>query len=253
MNDCSPALEKEAGLSPQPAPASHHVRRPPIKMILVIAALIGAMLAVSLLPIRAWIQDVGKLREALAALGAWKFPICALAVGVLVGCGVPRLVFCAVGGMILGFWGGMGVVSVGTVLGYYSVFLFVRWGGRDWVMHRWPGLKRWSEAMRGQGFMAVLLARQLPLHGTFVNLVLGLSRVRHRHFLFGTIIGMMPEAIPLTLVGAGLMKASIAGRGRYIGMAAVALAGLWIAAGFAVSKMRKNRLIAIDGAASRQP
>jgi uncharacterized membrane protein YdjX (TVP38/TMEM64 family) len=252
MNDCSPALHDQAALMPAEVPVAHHRRRPPLRLVLIALGLACAMVAVALSPIRLWVQDAHRVREAVASLGVWGYPACILAVAILVGCGVPRLIFCAVGGMILGFWWGLTVVQAGTLLGYYAVFLFVRWGGRDWVMHRWPSLSKWSDMMRGQGFVAVLLARQLPLHGTFVNLILGLSRVRHRHFLFGSAIGMFPEAIPLTLIGAGVVK-SMGGNGRYVGIAAILFAALWIAAGYGLTVLRKNRSAPNDEAAPGQP
>jgi uncharacterized membrane protein YdjX (TVP38/TMEM64 family) len=40
-------------------------------------------------------------------------------------------------------------------------------------------------------------------------MVLGLSTVKHRDFLAGSLFGFMPEAIVVTLVGSGAIKTSI--------------------------------------------
>lgn len=222
-------------------------QRPPLRgrlllrVVLMGAVLIGALVLVYCSPIRIWLQDVNHVRQAIASLGIWGYPACALAVAILVGCGLPRLVLCAIGGIVLGFWWGFLLVTVGTTVGYYAVFLFVRWGGRDWVLHRWPKLRKWAELIHEQGIVGVMLVRQLPIHGTLVNLCLGLSHAKHRHFLIGTIIGLVPEAVPVTLVGAGLVKARLADSAKYLAIAAIAFGVVWIVCGYTLRAMRANR------------
>lgn len=240
MSDLSQAIDARAGGRAAAPSASPAGRDALVRFVVLIVAMACALAVVSLTPVRSWLHDVNKLRAAIAAGGAWAYPLCVLGVAVFVACGVPRLIFCTVGGVILGFWWGLGIVHAGTLLGYYGAFLFVRWGGRAWVLAKWPGLAKWSDGVRGQGLAAVVLARQLPLHGSVVNVLLGLSRVRHRHFLLGTTIGLLPEAIPLTLIGAGLVKGSMAGSAKYLALAAVALVVLWVGAGYAVAAMRKR-------------
>ncbi len=219
-----------------------------LRVLLLAGVLIGGMAVVYFSPVRQWIQDVPRVRQSIISLGIWGYPICALAVAVLVSCGIPRLVFCAVGGMILGFWPGLIVVQIGTIFGYYSVFLFVRWGGRDWVMHHFPKLRKWSDLIHEQGIVGVMLARQLPIHGTLINLCLGLSHVKHRHFVMGTAIGVIPEAVPFTLVGAGLVKGSMAAAGRYLAIAAITLGLVWVACRYALRVIRKSGATAVNAA-----
>jgi uncharacterized membrane protein YdjX (TVP38/TMEM64 family) len=52
----------------------------------------------------------------------------------------------------------------------------------------------------------VFAVRQLPISGLVINFLLGLSPIRHRHFLLGTAFGILPEAIPFTLVASGTFK-----------------------------------------------
>ena len=56
--------------------------------------------------------------------------------------------------------------------------------------------------------------RQLPISGLITNLLLGLAPIRHLDFLVGTAIGLLPEAIPFTLVASGAVKL---GGGEHIG------------------------------------
>jgi uncharacterized membrane protein YdjX (TVP38/TMEM64 family) len=74
----------------------------------------------------------------------------------------------------------------------------------------------------------VILARQLPVPGLFVNLGFGLFSIRHRDFLLGTAIGQLPEAIPCTLIGAGVLKGSFGKSAGLIGLAVAFAVIVWI-------------------------
>jgi uncharacterized membrane protein YdjX (TVP38/TMEM64 family) len=74
-----------------------------------------------------------------------------------------------------------------------------------------------------------------------INVSLGLSHVKHLHFLLGSAIGLLPEAVPATLVGAGLVKASLKDSAGYLSIAAAGVALLWIVCGYALREMRKGR------------
>jgi len=211
------------------------------RVVLLCAVIIGAMVLAYLLPIRARLQDPALDRRVILSAGVWIYPASLATVAILVSCGVPRLLLCAVGGMILGFWWGIAIVQLGSLLGYYAVFLFIRWGGRDWALHRWPALRKWSNLVHDHGIMGVILLRQLPIHGSFVNLGLGLSHVKHRDFLVGTAIGSLPEAIPATLAGAGLVKSSIKTTAGYLGIALMALTLIWILCGYLLRAARSSR------------
>jgi uncharacterized membrane protein YdjX (TVP38/TMEM64 family) len=52
----------------------------------------------------------------------------------------------------------------------------------------------------------VFAVRQLPISGLIINFLLALSPIRHRHFLIGTTFGILPQAIPFTLVASGMFK-----------------------------------------------
>jgi uncharacterized membrane protein YdjX (TVP38/TMEM64 family) len=214
------------------------------RVLLVTAVLIGTALFAFFAPIHQWLRDLGQIRNYVSSAGAWIYPASVAAVAVLVACGVPRLVLCGVAGMAFGFWWGLAVVQVGTLLGLYAVFLFIRWGGRDWALRHWPALHKWANLVHDHGTVGVILLRLLPIHGSLVNLGLGLSHVKHRHFLLGTIIGSLPEAIPATLAGAGLVKPSMQATASYLGIAVAALAIIWIVCGVTLRKLRNTR----DGA-----
>ncbi len=216
------------------------------RVLLVAAVLIAGVLTLHLTPIRSYFMDARDLRDRLSSAGPWIYPVTILVVAAVLACGVPRLAVHAAGGMIFGFGIGFALTFAGALLGHYCVFLFIRWGGRDWILGKWPKLRKWADVFHDHGFVAVILARQIPAHAMLINACLALSHVRHRDFLIGTAIGLLPEAIPATLIGAGLMKASLKDSANYLGLAAAAFAIIWIASGYALRRMRKNRPAATD-------
>jgi uncharacterized membrane protein YdjX (TVP38/TMEM64 family) len=211
-----------------------------LRLVLIVAFLATSLVIVRFTPIRAWLGDANRLQATLAGLGFWVWPISVLAVALLVGCGVPRLLLCAAGGMVFGFWIGLLITQIGSVLGHYGIFLFIRWAGRDWALRRWPKLHKWAELIHDHGIVGVFLVRQLPGHALLANLCLGLSHVTHRDFLIGTVLGLAPEAIPATLVGAGLMKKSLLDSSSYLALAAAIVAVVWITCGYILRKLRKG-------------
>jgi uncharacterized membrane protein YdjX (TVP38/TMEM64 family) len=120
---------------------------------------------------------------------------------------MPRLLFCPIGGLAFGFWHGLLWTQVATLAGYYTLFLLVRWGGQDFVLRHWPRVRRLKGHFHGHSAALLVFAmRQLPISGLIINLLLGLSPVRHHHFLLGTAFGILPQAIPFTLVASGIFK-----------------------------------------------
>ncbi len=237
------ACETAPALSPgnvQTSGRENPPRRPFKRVIFLAVALISATVLFYLSPARQFVSDVERLRSIVRSLGPMGYPLCLLVMAMLVACGAPRLILAALGGMAFGFWTGLALSQGGALIGYYAVFLFVRWGGREWVLHHWPRLRKWSDLIAGQGVVGVVLVRQLPLHGTLTNLCFGVSNVRHVHFLIGSAIGLMPEAIPVTLAGAGLVRASVRDSAGYLAAAGIAFAGLWLAASHGLRVLKRT-------------
>ncbi len=192
--------------------------------------------------VRHYLGDRQRVQQAVQSLGVWVYPVGILTVAALVSVGVPRLLFCAIGGAMLGFWWGLLITQVGTLIGYYASFCFIRWGGRDWVLHRFPRLQKWVGIIHEQGIMGVVLVRMLPLHGTLTNLCLGLTHVKHRDFLIGTIIGLLPEAVPAVLVGnVGRDLLNWKTNGGYLVAAVVGLALIAIGLKYAMRAMKHSQ------------
>jgi len=189
-------------------------------MLVVVAA---AFASVYFTPARNYLGNVQNIKVWLLSLG-WVGPAVWMGiVFVMVASGTPRLLFCPIGGLAFGFWYGLLWTQAATLTGYYALFLFVRWGGRDFVLRHWPRVGRLREHFHGHSAALLVFAmRQLPISGLIINLLLGLSPIRHRHFLLGTAFGILPEAVPFTLVASGVLKLSGGNTPLYI----VAAAGI---------------------------
>ena len=176
----------------------------PLVMLAVVAA---AFALAYFTPVRNFLGNVQIVKLWLLSLG-WVGPAAWMGiVFVLVAAGMPRLLLCPIGGLAFGFWYGLLWTQVATLAGYYVLFLFVRWGGQDFVLGHWPKVGRLKRHFNGHSAaLTVFAVRQLPVSGLVINFLLALSPIRHSHFLIGTAFGILPAAIPFTLVASGMLK-----------------------------------------------
>jgi len=71
-------------------------------------------------------------------------------------------------------------------------------------------LNRLSRRLAKKGFVAVLVVRMLPVAPfTIVNLVAGASHIRFRDFLLGTLLGMAPGILAITLLAHRIKQLAI--------------------------------------------
>lgn len=199
-----------------------------LRVLLILAFAVGSIYLVYQTPLKEYLHDIGKVEATLQRTGAAAPLIFVLATAILVAIGVPRLLLCPIAGAVFGFAWGLFLSQLGTMLGSYACFLFVRWGGRSFVIRHWPRLEHLSKSFQKSGFVAVFLIRQLPIGAVFLNIILGLTPVAHRHFLIGTLIGILPEAIPATLLGTGATE-FLSGRSLWkISIALAILVVIWL-------------------------
>jgi len=218
------------------------------KRAALLALVLGVMIWINYFsPLKDEMRHLSRLIVRLRGGGTEAYAAFTAVVALLVAAGVPRLVLCGAGGLLFGFWWGLLLSEIGTVAGSYALFLFVRWGGRDWVLHRWPNLRRWSHNLRSAGLPTVLIMRQLPVAGFAVNLVLGLTHIRNRDFLLGTALGLLPEGVPATMIGAGLMHGKPQLAVGIIAAAVILLAGAWIIMGLYLRRSQRQTGVAATG------
>lgn len=171
-----------------------------IKFLVLVASL-GLCLTVVRLSVPAdYPHAMQRVAVLMRQAGIWApvgFFVCA---AVLTAVGVPRLLFAGIGGASFGLVAGFLWSQVATLVGAYLNFVYARWLGSALVRERLFNVHKFGQLFNEHPLCGVILIRQLPIGGLFVNSALGLTTVRHRTFLVGSLIGFFPEAIVVTLL-----------------------------------------------------
>jgi uncharacterized membrane protein YdjX (TVP38/TMEM64 family) len=71
-----------------------------------------------------------------------------------------------------------------------------------------------------------------------INLTCALLPIRHVDFILGTIIGQLPQAIPCTLIGAGVLQPSFKKSVGLIGLAVIVSILIWLVLRYALRRGR---------------
>ena len=160
--------------------------------------------------LKAWITNVQIWKEMVRNFGWGAHAIFMAACAATVMLGVPRLPLCAAAGLIFGFGEGLVLSLIGSTLGSYGAFVLSRHGFRRAAESRaekWPWLKK---LLKKPSVLRVFWVRQLMVPGLVLNVLLGMTSVKHTRFLLGTLLGYLPLNIAFSLVGSGLGKGSLA-------------------------------------------
>lgn len=200
--------EIETAIAQQEAARSMNKER---RRILLLAGVVAAFMAIAhFTPLRVWITNVQEWKAIVRDQGLLASALFVIACAAAVLMGVPRLPLCLAAGLIFGFGEGLLLSLTGTSLGSYGTFLMARAGARKAVVQRasrWP----WLQPLIAQpSVLRVFWVRQLMLPGIVLNVLLGVTSVRHRSFFVGTLLGYLPLNVAFTLVGSGLGKDDLA-------------------------------------------
>lgn len=187
---------------------------------------IALSLTVYFTPLKTWLAQGELIKSELAWFGFAAPLVFIAATIVLTVIGVPRLLLCSLAGMTFGFSLGLLWNLIGTLLGSYLIFLFIRWRGQAYTLQHFPKLKKFSNKMQGNGLVSVFLLRQLPMSGFYNTVFLGLAPISHRDFLLGSLLGFSPLGVTACLIGAGLIQADFAKGVQYVILALVCSMGL---------------------------
>jgi uncharacterized membrane protein YdjX (TVP38/TMEM64 family) len=193
----------------------------------IVLAVTGLGMAIYLSPLRAWLADGQFVKDCLALFGIAAPLAFTLATAFLTAIGIPRLLLCSLGGMAFGFIWGLACSQLGTLMGSYAIFLFIRWRGKGYALHHVPCLCGFSQGLKSRGIIAVAMLRQLPISGFYNTVLLGLTPVGHGDFLLGSLLGFLPLGVSACLLGAGLMQRELLQGVQYIatGLAGSAMLG----------------------------
>lgn len=168
------------------------------KVLLLASGLVGAALALSLLPITARLHAIQSSQPgdalALVALGA---VACAI--------GMPRQVVAFVAGYGWGLLPGTALALAAQMLGCAADLFWARAVGRGFAQRFLAGrLARFDGMLAARPFAATLALRLLPVGNNLaLNLLAGLSSLPAASFLAASAIGYLPQTVIFVLMGRG--------------------------------------------------
>lgn len=198
-------------------------------LALAVAAAFGA--AVALLPHDpaevARIADLPAPLLAAVAVAAWTLLTPALVSGTLLA---------AATGLVLGGAAGMPVALLGATLGGTLAFLAARRLGRGPAEAlAGPRVTRLRDRVEQRPLLTIVLARVAPgSPATILNYAAGLTRIRYRHFVAGSLIGGGPRVLAYTALGGAAAE-----RALWPAVAAIGLLALLGVAGTIVATRRR--------------
>jgi uncharacterized membrane protein YdjX (TVP38/TMEM64 family) len=196
-------------------------RRLVLKGLLFLLVFGGISLTVYLLSRDDLLGQVRGVNAWIVSLG-WAAPAAfVLFTAALTAIGFPRLLFCSLGGLAFGFAWGLVWSQLGALAGAFATFMFARRFGRRFALKKWPRLRNLARLLKQQGVVSVLLIRQLPLSSFHLNILLGLTPVKQKHFVLGSVLGFLPKAIPAALIGASVIQVDSARLIEYLILATV--------------------------------
>lgn len=148
--------------------------------------------------------DIDAVRARVDAAGAWGPVLYVLLYLALSLIPYPRALLTVVGGALFGLPAGAALALLAALAGAVVSFGLGRLIGRTAVDRLIKGrLARVDALLRDHGLASVLILRLAPVMPYIaINYAAGLSRVRLRHFVLGSTIGMIPGSLAYAALGA---------------------------------------------------
>ncbi|MGA9381574.1 MAG: TVP38/TMEM64 family protein [Phormidium sp.] len=154
---------------------------------------------------------------------------------------MPSTALNLTGGAIFGPWLGTLWTSIGAIVAAVVAFIFARTSGREFVARKLAGKWQAMDAEMQQGGLFYMFAiRLLPIipYG-LVNFAAGLTSIRFRDYLLGTILGTVPGILPFVLLGSSGLQAIRTGDILPL-MGALALTGILVGGATWYRRRRRN-------------
>lgn len=149
--------------------------------------------------------DVQALQAWIRGAGAWGAVVFVAVYGLLQPLGVRSVFFLLSAPLI---WPPVHAVVLswfGAVVASVIAFGFARLVAREWAQsHASERVRKLDDRLAEDGFRVVTLLRLVFYTTPALQFALGVSRVRFRPFLFGTIVGVFPFTLLMTFFGAQL-------------------------------------------------
>jgi uncharacterized membrane protein YdjX (TVP38/TMEM64 family) len=196
-----------------------------------IAALVLAVPALRHASIAAIHGETSEVRHQIKSLGAWG-PVIIVALGVIHSVvPYPAEIVNAAAGFAYGFFGGLGIVSIGWMISAVVCYWFGTGVARP-LLDRWFGAARFHnyERMVASGGVTLLIAlRLLPIVPfSLISAAMGAARVPFVRYCWTTAIGFLPITALAVYFGTrleGIRFTDPAVIGAIVGIVALLLAG----------------------------
>jgi uncharacterized membrane protein YdjX (TVP38/TMEM64 family) len=155
-----------------------------------------------------WLHDVGMARAVLIFLVLYTVRPLVL---------FPSTILGLASGIMFGPWAGSAVTMAGELAGATLAFGVARVLGRGWVeRHESERLARWDRRISGNGTLSVAVMRLILLPFDTVSYACGLTAIRLRDFLIGTVAGGSCYILAITFLG-GSASTSLVGEVELFG------------------------------------
>lgn len=179
--------------------------------------------SVALLATLTEVSDLERVREYLKGAGLLAPVVFVLIYGTYTLAPLPRTALSVLTGVLFGFWWGVPLAYAGSLLGATMAFALGRALGRDAVVSVTGRYGvRANDILERRGFLAVLLARVVPvIPFMVVNYTAGVSEIKPRAYWLATVIGIVPGTVFYVAVGAFAMELESASTGLTLTVLAV--------------------------------
>jgi uncharacterized membrane protein YdjX (TVP38/TMEM64 family) len=176
-----------------------------------------------------FVRDRERFVSAIRDAGVWG-PLAYVALmTALVAVGVPGVLFVIPAATIWPDPTAITLFLCGGLAASMVRFTFVRSIGRAWVEERLPErFRRWDLRLSRGGVGTVVVMRLLFNMAAPADWLIALSRIGTRDFVIGTIIGRIPIAVALVIVGGALLDrlTQVSGAALVVALITVGV-GVW--------------------------
>ncbi len=127
---------------------------------------------------------------------------------------IPGSPLTLIAGAILGtFWGTI-ISLVGNTVGATLAFLIARYLLKNFIqktlIQKYPAIKNYEDKLIKNGFTTTVFLRLVPLFPfNAINFILGVTDMKFKDYIFGTMIGIIPGTIAFVYFGESIKMLNI--------------------------------------------
>lgn len=121
---------------------------------------------------------------------------------------LPLSPFAIAAGSVFGIIPGAIYIMIGNFTSATIAFFIARYLAKDMIEHFVKGkVKSLNESVESNGFKIILMMRlAMIFHYDILSYACGISKMKYKDFILGTLIGVIPEMIAYSYVGYNLTK-----------------------------------------------